>query len=89
MIIIIIVIITIFFCQTIIIIIIIMIIIITTIIIIILGSYSFYTCSALSEVVLTNGLTVLGWAMFDMNNGGTSLKSVVIPCTVTSIGECF
>jgi hypothetical protein len=51
-----------------------------------LGSQSFIYCYSLSEVFLTNGLTVLGEAMFYMGGGDSSLKSIVIPSTLTSIG---
>ena len=47
------------------------------------GSGAFLRCTSLKEIVLINGLTVIGMGMFYMS----TLKSVMIPSTVTNIGE--
>lgn len=55
--------------------------------IIILGIYAFFLCASLSQITLTNGLTVLGRQMFQMGYwGSTSMGSITIPSTLTSIG---
>ena len=51
------------------------------------GTLSFYSCSALTKVLLISGLTVIGADMFDMSPGFTSLASLTIPSTLTKIGE--
>ena len=50
------------------------------------GSNSFQQCTSLSQVVLINGLTVMGNYMFSMFGLPTVLSSVTIPSTITSIG---
>ena len=52
------------------------------------GSQSFYSCSSLSQIILTNGLSVIGYGMFYMG-GTTLLSSIVIPSTTISFGECY
>ena len=49
-------------------------------------------CTALTKITLTNGLTVIGVQMFQMEENalkGASLQTITIPSTVTSIGEWF
>lgn len=50
-----------------------------------IGDYVFDDCNHLSDVTLTNGLTIIGAYMFHIY-AGTFLTSIVIPSTVTSIG---
>ena len=47
----------------------------------------FKGCSALSNIVLMNGLIRLGDDMFHSDGNPTSLNSITIPSTITSIGE--
>ena len=49
-----------------------------------IGSSTFESCFALSEVTLTNGLKILAQNMFK-NDG--SVKTIIIPSTVTWIGR--
>ena len=56
------------------------------------GSDSFLYCSSLTQIILTNGLTIIGYEMFSMyyrNGYPTLLSSIVIPSTISSIGECY
>ena len=43
-------------------------------------------CSALTQIILTDGLTVIGQQMFYMAGGLTNLDKLQIPSTVSSIG---
>ena len=61
---------------------------------IILGDSAFSACSALSDVVFINGLTMIGTYMFLMNAGiisysptSTALKTITIPSTITIVGK--
>ena len=58
-----------------------------------IGDRAFERCSSLTQILLTPGLTVIGFAMFDMYNGGASnptlLGTVTIPSSLTSIGEKY
>ena len=67
----------------------IMIIIIVIIIITNVGDSAFYSNSALTLVVLTPGLTIIGFQMFIMGQqgGDSSLQTLTIPSTVTTYGE--
>ena len=47
----------------------------------------FYIAGKLSEVVLVDGLPVIGEKMFDMISGNAALVSTVIPISITSIGN--
>ena len=51
------------------------------------GSQAFQYCSSLTQMVLTDGLLVLGANMFDMGTGFTLLSSITVPSTVTSFGR--
>ena len=55
------------------------------------GNSAFPSCSALSKVVLINGLMTLGVDMFNMYNSGglgsTLLSTITIPSTITYIGN--
>lgn len=62
--------------------------------IITLGSQAFRQCSAISKIMLVNGLAVLGDQMFQMWNGisttsPTLLGSITVPSSVTFIGKNF
>ena len=49
-----------------------------------IGRLAFQFCFSLTNVVLTSGLTVIGVQMFSLDN---TLPSVIIPSTITSIGN--
>ena len=49
-----------------------------------LGNSAFQSCPSLSQIVLTSGLTIIGFQMFSLNN---ALLSVTVPSTLTSIGN--
>ena len=50
------------------------------------GSQSFYSCSSLTQIILSNGLSVIGDYIF---YGSTALSSIIIPSTITSIGKYY
>lgn len=52
-----------------------------------LGDETFGLCSSITEIVLTNGLTVIGNYMFDMFAAATLLTSISIPSSVTFFGK--
>ena len=54
---------------------------------VIIGDFAFADCYALSKVILRSGLTILGITMFEMDGVPTQLGSVIIPSTITKIGE--
>ena len=56
---------------------------------VVLGGQVFWTCTFLSQIVLTSGLTVIGVQMFYMNGKATLLGSIAIPSTITFIGQEF
>jgi hypothetical protein len=51
--------------------------------IILIGNSTFYGCTGLTSVTLTNGLTKIGLAMFAVSG----LKTVIIPSSVAFIGK--
>ena len=55
----------------------------------IIGDNAFYYCSSLTQVVLTDGLTVLGAFMFYMSKDFTLLPSIIVPSSLISIGKCY
>ena len=50
-----------------------------------LGNWAFQSMTLLTQLVLTNGLTILGSYMFRFS----AIFSVTIPSTITSIGNNF
>ena len=55
--------------------------------VIILGGSVFGFCSQLSDVTFVNGLTIIGSNILNMNGKDSALESLIIPSTVTSVGE--
>ena len=64
-----------------------------TLLLLFIGDGVFTWCSGLSQVILINGLTIIGYLMFNMWTGSppssTQLKSTTIPSTITSIGKGY
>ena len=52
-----------------------------------IGSRAFYDCSAISKVTLPNTLEKIGADTFTCNIGSNHLREVIIPDSVTYIGE--
>ena len=52
-----------------------------------IGNCAFYDCSAISKVTLPNTLEKIGIKAFVCNIGSNHLKEVIIPDSVTYIGE--
>ena len=52
-----------------------------------IGIYAFCGYSSITQVSLTNGLTILGDNMFDMFTGNVSLPMIIIPSTITFMGQ--
>ena len=53
------------------------------------GNNAFRFCSSLTQVVLTDGLNVLGVYMFYMGGANTLLSSITIPSSVIIIGRYY
>ena len=51
-----------------------------------LGDSAFYASAALTQVILTDGLTMISGYLFNMGGYPTLLSSISIPSSVTSIG---
>ena len=51
-----------------------------------IGDSAFQVCSALSEITLTSGLSIIGAFMFNMYLSTSNVVSLTIPSTLTFIG---